>query len=132
MKRILTMTGLIALSLAGASVGAHHSFTAVYDAKSTIEIEGKVAQFQFRNPHSVLHVLAPDDSGEMTRWAVEWQGASLLGAGGVSAQTLLPGDPVIITGNPSRNPAEHRVRMLTIKRTTDGFGWGTGEGEVVD
>ena len=132
MKRISTLVGFAALSLLGASAIAHHSFTAVYDARSTIEIEGKVAQFQFRNPHSILHVLSTDESGETTRWAIEWQGATALGAGGVSAATLLPGDPVIITGNPSRNPAEHRIRMLTIKRTTDGFGWGTGEGEVVD
>lgn len=128
----LTFTGLFAVSLFGAVAHAHHSFTAVYDARSTIEIEGQVVQFLFRNPHSVVHVLAPDGSGEMTRWAVEWQGATALGAGGVSAKSLRPGDPVIITGNPGRNRAEHRMRMLTIKRTTDGFGWGTGEGEVVD
>jgi len=132
MQRRLALTAALFVMAAGLPAAAHHSFTAVYDATSTIEIEGKVAQFQFRNPHSVLHVLATDDSGATVRWAVEWQGASMLGAGGVSAQTLLPGDPVVIKGNPGRNPAEHRMRMLTITRTTDGFGWGTGEGEVVD
>ena len=45
-------------------------------------------QLLFRNPHSILHVLAPDESGKMTRWAVEWQGATQLGAGGIDAQTL--------------------------------------------
>ena len=133
MKRIQTLIGVSIMALLGASAHAHHSFTAVYQADAQIRIEGKVVQFLFRNPHSVLHVLAPDEeTGEMTRWAVEWQGATQLGAGGVSAQTLRPGDPVIITGNPGRNRAEHRMRMLTIKRTTDGFGWGTAEDEVVD
>ena len=66
---------------------AHHSFAAVYQADQTIEIEGKVVQFLFRNPHSVLHVLVPDGSGGTTRWAIEWQGASQLGARGVSAET---------------------------------------------
>ena len=132
MDRLLIVTSLFIASLIGTPAVAHHSFTAVYQADATIKIEGQVVQFLFRNPHSVLHVLAPDDSGEMTRWAVEWQGATQLGVGGVSAQTLRPGDPVIVTGNPGRNRAEHRMRMLTIKRTTDGFGWGTGEGEVVD
>jgi len=132
MKRKLALTGFVAASLFGALAHAHHSFTAVYDATSQMQLEGKVVQFLFRNPHSVLHVLAPDESGEMARWAIEWQGATSLGAGGVSAQTLRPGDPVIVTGNPGRNPAEHRLRMVTIKRTSDGFGWGMGEGEVVD
>jgi hypothetical protein len=123
----LSLTGLLA-----APVSAHHSFTAVYKADEMIAIEGKVVQFLFRNPHSVVHVLVPDDSGGSTRWAVEWQGATQLGAGGMSAQTLRPGDPVIVTGNPGRVEAEHRMLLVTIERTTDGFGWGTRPGEVVE
>ena len=111
---------------------AHHSFAAVYDAEQTIRIEGKIAQFLFRNPHSVLHVLAPDESGETQRWAIEWQGATQLGASGVSAQTVRAGDPVIVTGYPGRVAAEHRILLVTIKRTTDGFGWGSRENEVVE
>jgi hypothetical protein len=42
---------------------------------------------------------------------------------GVSRDTLKPGDHVIITGNPGRNPEDHRVRMRSIKRPADGFGW---------
>jgi hypothetical protein len=97
-----------------------------------MQIEGKVVQFLFRNPHSVLHVLVPDGSGGSTRWAIEWQGATQLGANGMSAQTLRPGDPVIVTGKPGRVEAEHRMLLVSLKRTTDGFGWGTRAGEVVD
>jgi hypothetical protein len=132
MKTISTLAAWAIAAAIAAPAHAHHSFSAVYDVGDTIEVEGKIVQFLFRNPHSVLHVLAPNESGEMTRWAVEWQGATQLGAGGISAQFLRPGDPVIVTGNPGRNPAEHRIRMLTIERTTDGFGWGTRPGEVVD
>jgi hypothetical protein len=132
MKRIRPLIGLALAAFITWPAAAHHSFAAVYKADETIEIEGKVVQFLFRNPHSVLHVLAPDDSGEMTRWAIEWQGASQLGAVGVSAQTLRAGDPVVVTGNPGRVAAEHRILLVTIKRTTDGFGWGNarpGEAE---
>lgn len=111
---------------------AHHSFAAVYRADETIQVEGKVVQFLYRNPHSVLHVVTEDESGASTRWAVEWQGATQLGASGVSAQTLKPGDPVVVTGNPGRVEAEHRMLLVTIKRTTDGFGWGGRPGEVVN
>jgi hypothetical protein len=121
-----------ALGAFAVPAAAHHSFAAVYQPEETIRIEGKVVQFLFRNPHSVLHVLARDDAGTTTRWAVEWQGATQLGANGVSAVTLRPGDPVIVTGNPGRVPGEHRLLLVTIKRTTDGFGWGTGRGEVVE
>jgi hypothetical protein len=132
MKMILTLLPWAIATSIAMPAHAHHSFSAVYDVSNTIVVEGKVAQFLFRNPHSVLHVLVPDESGEMTRWAVEWQGSTQLGAGGISAQFLHPGDLVVVTGNPGRNPAEHRIRMVAIKRTTDGFGWGERAGEVVD
>jgi hypothetical protein len=132
MKRARILFALLLVSLSPFPAGAHHSFAAVYRADETMQIEGKVVQFLFRNPHSVLHVLVPDESGGSTRWAVEWQGATQLGAGGMSAQALRPGDPVIVTGNPGRVEAEHRMLLVTIERTTDGFGWGTQPGEVVE
>jgi hypothetical protein len=132
MKRIRMLLGASFAMLSAVPAAAHHSFAAVYKADETMQIEGKVAQFLFRNPHSVLHVVVPDDSGSTTRWAIEWQGATQLGARGVSAQTLRPGDPVIVTGNPGRVAEEHRMLLITITRTTDGFGWGNRPGEVVD
>jgi hypothetical protein len=130
LRRMLFVSSLA--MLAALPVSAHHSFAAVYRAGETMQIEGTVAQFLFRNPHSVLHVVVPDESGGSTRWAIEWQGATQLGAGGLSAQTLRPGDPVIVTGNPGRVAEEHRMLLVTIRRTTDGFGWGTRPGEVVN
>jgi hypothetical protein len=132
LKRPQVGLALLLAALAAWPAAAHHSFAAVYQADETLQLEGKVVQFLFRNPHSVLHVLVPDESGGSTRWAIEWQGATQLGARGMSAQTLRPGDPVIVTGNPGRVAAEHRMLLVTIKRTTDGFGWGSAPGEVVD
>ena len=43
-----------------------------------------------------------------------------------------PGDVVVITGNPGRTPEDHRVRMVTIKRPSDGFGWGGRPGQTFD
>jgi len=123
---------MILMVFNAAPAQSHHSFTAVYQGDENITIEGKVVQFLFRNPHSVLHVLAKDEAGNEVRWAIEWQGATQLGAGGVSAKTIRAGDPVIVTGHPGRAADEHRILLLTIKRTTDGFGWGNAEGEVVN
>ena len=129
---VALMSVAAVVALAALPAVAHHSFAAVYQPDETIQIEGKVVQFLYRNPHSVLHVLAEDATGATTRWAIEWQGATQLGAGGVNAQTLKPGDPVVVTGNPGRVEAEHRMLLTTIRRTTDGFGWGTRAGEVVN
>ena len=110
-------------SLMATRAFSHHSFAAVYDADTETTIEGKVVQFQYRNPHSVLHVLAKDSNGVEKRYAIEWQGATQLGAAGISAQTVHPGDQVIVTGHPGRVAAENRILMIEIKRTSDDFGW---------
>lgn len=122
-RKLIPLVLLLAASLTAVPALSHHSFAAVYQADQKISIEGKVVQFLYRNPHSVLHVLAPDESGVEKRWAVEWQGATQLGASGISAQTIGVGDTVIVTGHPGRVDAEHRMLMLEIKRTSDGFGW---------
>ena len=117
--------------LAGVSAYAHHSFTATYDESATTQIEGQLVQFMFRNPHAWVHVMAPDENGDMQRYGVEWGGAGQLSGQGVTRDSLKPGDHVIITGNPGRNARDHRVRMHSLLRPSDGFGWGF-EGESFD
>ncbi|PYS52352.1 MAG: hypothetical protein DMG13_16375 [Acidobacteria bacterium] len=132
MKRRLLVLLIVAAFLSGAQAYAHHSFAATYFEDKTVKIEGKLVQFLFRNPHSFVHIEAPDESGVMQRWAVEWGGAGQLGGQGVTRETLKPGDVVTITGNPGRNPADHRLRMVSLRRNSDGFGWGQRPGEIVD
>jgi hypothetical protein len=122
---------LLAVALDRAAF-AHHSFTATYFEDRTIKITGTVRQFQFRNPHSFVHVEAPDENGAMHRWAVEWGGSAQLSNQGLASATLRPGDVVEITGNPGRDAADHRVRMLYLLRPSDGFDWGNEPGETFD
>jgi hypothetical protein len=120
----------VALMVPGAV--AHHSFGATYEVSKQINLEGTLVQFVYRNPHSFVHVEAPDASGAMQRWAVEWGGTSQLAQAGVKRDSLKVGDKVVITGRPSRVPGEYRVLMVTLTRPSDGFTWGRNAGEVVD
>ena len=43
-----------------------------------VKLEGKLVQFVYRNPHSFVHVQAPDEKGVPQRWAVEWGGTGQL------------------------------------------------------
>jgi len=125
LARLLASIFLAAALLMAGAARAHHSFTAVYRINETIEIEGEIAQFQFRNPHVLIHVLVHDQSGKDVRWAAEWLNVAQLSMGGVTAQTFRPGDEVLIMGNPGRSEAEHRIRVHTITRLSDGFEWGS-------
>ena len=131
MKIRHTIAAIAGAMLLAASAYAHHSFTATYDESREIEIEGTLVQFMFRNPHAWVHVMAPDENGEMVRWGVEWGGAGQLSGQGVTRESLKAGDHVIIRGNPGRNPVDHRIRMRSLLRPSDGFGWGF-EGEDFD
>jgi DNA/RNA endonuclease YhcR with UshA esterase domain len=123
----------IAAALAApATLGAHHSYGATYDTSREVRLEGKLVQFAFRNPHSFVHVQAPDESGTAQRWAVEWSGTAQLANNGITRDTLHVGDAVVIVGRPSRVPGEYRVLMVSLKRPLDGFSWGTRAGEAVD
>ena len=128
MKQPLMTVLLAAAVLLAPAAQSHHSFVAVYDPDRTVSIEGKIVQFLYRNPHSVLHVLVPDGAGGETRYAIEWQSATQLGASGISSQTIRAGDPVMLSGHPGRVEAEHRILLLKIERTTDGFNWDNAGG----
>jgi hypothetical protein len=105
------------------AANAHHSFPATYLVDQTVTIEGTVVQFMFRNPHSFVHVLAPDKDGNMVRWAVEWGAGGSLSNDNINKDTLKPGDKVIVIGNPGRVAADHRLHMNSIERTSDHWKW---------
>jgi Family of unknown function (DUF6152) len=125
MRRIAILAVLTGLTAGVTPVSAHHSFAATYFENKTMTIEGKLVQFLYRNPHSFVHVQVEnkDKPGVIDRWAVEWGGGGQLSRDGITAQTLRPGDFVKITGNPGRNPEDHRLRMQSINRPSDGFTW---------
>jgi len=123
MKRRVVIALALGACLVAARAGAHHSFAATYFEDKTQMIQGTIVQFLFRNPHSFVHVEAPDDKGQMQRWAVEWAATAQLKESGVDYQSLKPGDEVIVTGNPGRNPADHRLRMQSVERPKDGWKW---------
>jgi len=132
MERSLVVLLVIGMLTIGATAYGHHSFAATYHEDRTVQIEGKLLQLMFRHPHSFLSVEAPDEKGVMQRWGIEWVGAGQLGSQGVTRETLKAGDLITITGHPGRNPADHRIRMVTLKRKSDGFVWGQRLGEVVE
>ena len=123
---------IAATLVAAAGAWAHHSLGATYDGNKTITLDGKILQLLLRNPHSFLQVEAPDDKGVMQRWSLEWRSAGSLGQQGIKRDSLKAGEEVVVTANPSRTPADHRGALVTLHRKSDGFGWGTRPGEVVE
>jgi hypothetical protein len=129
MKSTHILAFLTALVFAG-TLAAHHSFTATYNSDKTVTIEGKVAQFLLRNPHSFLHVAVIGKDGKEEIWNVEWAAAGQLA--GTFVDSIKAGDPVVVTGNHARDAADMRLRMVSVKRTSDGSNWGFRTGQTVN
>jgi hypothetical protein len=117
---ILLFTGVFAVAV---PLVAHHSFAATYVEEKTETIEGDLVQFVFRNPHSFVHVEVANPAGEKIRYAVEWASGSSLNGQGITRETLKFGDHVVVTGQPGRNDEDHRMRMRSIMRQSDGWKW---------
>jgi hypothetical protein len=121
--RVLVAALCVGLA-APAGSSAHHSFAATYFTDRTITLKGEVVQFMYRNPHTLLQIIVPDENGQPVRWAVEWAATLALTESGVTKDAIKPGDQVVVEGYPPRNPLDHRIRLKTIERPKDGWKWG--------
>lgn len=117
---------LLVLGISAAAVPAysHHSFPATYLVDQETEITGEVAAFLYRNPHATIQVMVTEANGEKKRYLIEWAGAASLAGSGVNRGTLIAGDELVIKGNPGRNASDHRLRLVSVTRPSDGWTWG--------
>jgi hypothetical protein len=123
-RRLILAAFLCVMGLGiASSASAHHSFAATYFVDRTITVKGSLVQFLYRNPHSFIKINGPDEKGVMQTWSIEWGGGGQLSNEHVTRDTLKPGDQVIVTGNPGRDPEEHRIRLQSITRPSDGWKW---------
>lgn len=124
MNILRVLCAALAVSLSGGAASAHHSFAGTYDANARlVTVKGEIVQFLFRNPHSFIHIMGPDENGEMQRWTLEWGGGGQIQRMGITRETLRPGDVVVVTGSPARKVSDHRMLVKRIERPLDGWKW---------
>ena len=120
MKRLAAIIALTAL--AGGAARAHHSYGDVL-RDQTVTLTGNITSVLFANPH-VMVAIEGDDA---RRYTVEWMAAGQLERSGVLRSELKPGDRIVVTGSPARDPEERRVTLIKeISRVGDGWTWKRG------
>jgi hypothetical protein len=107
---------LAGVCVAGAgSARAHHSYGALYIESDTIEIDGDVIEFQYKNPHSWIQIDARDPFGRRVVYAAEWGSVSALERQNVLKDTIKPGDHVRVWASPAKSPNDNRVHLKRIQ-----------------
>jgi Family of unknown function (DUF6152) len=122
----LVLSGLVVLC---PRLLAHHSFATYYIEQDTIEVEGDIVEFEYKNPHSWIHIMSRDPFGKPKAYAVEWASTSQLEDNGITKRTLRAGDLVRIWASPNRDPNDNRIRLKRIERRSDGWQWGQNRRE---
>ena len=130
MIRSVAIVAVVGL-LAGGVLRGHHSFGAVYLENDSVEIDGMIVEFQYKNPHSWVHVRGAERGGlgEERVYSAEWVSTSQLEREGIDKNTLRPGDHVRIWGSPAKDPTDNRMHLKRMERS-DGWQWRGRQGQT--
>jgi len=111
---------VLALCMSAVAAYGHHSFAGTYVEDKSVTLDGTVAEFNIRNPHSFISIEVKDKDGNVSRWGGEWGGVTQLSQGGVNRFTLKIGDHIIIDGAPARDASDHKVLVRQVVRPATG------------
>lgn len=120
--RLVALLAGILPALLGVSLGAHHSIAAVYDSSKQVTLKGVVRAFRFVNPHPWVELDRRDDAGRTQTWRLELDNRFELVQVGMTADTLKPGDELVVVGSQSREDASS-LYVRKLERPADGLNY---------
>ena len=85
-----------------AIAGAHHS-RGNFDLENTVEFQGTILEYSWRNPHTFVTLAVQNDNGETEEWLLELNSIAVLTGTGWNRDTLTVGEKVTVVGNLEKN-----------------------------
>ena len=87
-----------ALVLAAVPAVAHHAFSAEFDDKKPVHLEGLVTKIEMINPHAWVHLDVKGPDGTLTTWMIEAGSPNVLLRRGFTLTTVTPGMTIVVDG----------------------------------
>ncbi len=83
---------------AAAPVWTHHAFSAEFDAKKPVRLDGTVSKMQWINPHAWIHVDVKRPDGKLESWMIEGGTPNTLFRRGFTKDSLKAGTRILVEG----------------------------------
>ena len=98
--------GTVGLLIVCVPVLAHHG-RSNYDVSSTATVKGVVTEFEWINPHALIHLDATDENGKVEQWIAETNSPNILNRQGWTKNTVKPGDQITLVGHRVKGGANY-------------------------
>ncbi len=115
MYRRLTLLCVFALP---AGAAAHHAVSGSYDQSRMIELEGRVTDVLWRNPHVQLSMQVIGEDGTAEEWELATTSLSNIRRWQIPSDFISVGDDIRVAGNPALR-GQHGMYVRNVL-TTDG------------
>ena len=114
MKRAVAAAVAVACLGGGATLLAHHSFAAEFDAQKAVRVTGTLTKIEWTNPHSYFYIDGKDDTGAAGKWTCEAAAPGALSRQGFRKGDLKLGDTIVVDGYRAKDGSN----MMDAQRVT--------------
>lgn len=97
-KLLAAIIGAVGLLLVSSPMFAHHG-RSNYDMSYTATLKGIVTEFEWVNPHALIHFDVADENGKIEQWIAETNSPNTLSRQGWSKNTVKTGDQITVVGH---------------------------------
>jgi hypothetical protein len=97
-KLLAASIGIAGLLMVCGPLPAHHG-RSNYDVQNTVTLKGIVTEFEWINPHALIHFDVTDDGGKIEKWIGETNSPNTLSRQGWSKNTVKTGDQITLVGH---------------------------------
>ena len=92
------VVAVVGLLLAAAPLMAHHAFSAEFDVKKPMKLQGTLTKWELINPHSWFHLDVKGPDGTVVPWLIEGGSPNQLIRLGLTKNSLAVGTELVIEG----------------------------------
>jgi hypothetical protein len=101
-------------------VNAHHSFAAVFDVETSVDVSGTVTKVEWMNPHAWIYIDVDNDDGGSNNWAFELGSPNGLMRRGWTRKTVQVGDAISVAGYRARDGSNRgNVKSIVLADGTE-------------